>query len=235
MKKYYFDEHEDTYQLMKSENISAWDEFHDPKSYSFDQFMMRPFLDRAFTMIDLSKSGLQAFEYGCGTGAGACYLANRGFTVDAVDISPTAIQMAAGRNPGINFRVQDLLELTGLDKKYDLILDNYCLQSIVTDEDRAKLFSIVSSGLKASGYYIVSSAIFNGIRTYENSYYDSDTGIVYEKIQDPEAYGAAAVMINGEWWLPHRRHRTAEALREELQYAGFQVVFHEEGSFILQK
>lgn len=78
MKKYYYDEHEDTYQKMKTGNISAWDEFHDPTSYNFDNFMMRPFLEKAFSIINITESALQAFEYGCGTGAGACYLANRG-------------------------------------------------------------------------------------------------------------------------------------------------------------
>lgn len=134
----------------------------------------------------------------------------------------------------IHFRVQDLLGLSKLDKKYDLILDNYCLQSIVTDDDRKKLFSIVSSGLKDTGYYIVSSAIYNETRSYKNSYYNSDSGIAYDKVQDPERYGTAATLINGEWWLPHRRHLKKDALREELQSAGFKVVFHEDGNFILK-
>jgi SAM-dependent methyltransferase len=238
MKKYYYDEHEDTYQKMKTGNISAWDEFHDPANYSFDNFMMRPFLEKALNIININESALQAFEYGCGTGAGACYLAKKGFTVDAVDISPTAIEMAndMAKSKGlvINFRVQDLLVLPKLDKKYDLILDNYCLQSIVTDDDRKKLFSIVSSGLMDTGYYIVSSAIYNESRSYKNSYYDSDSGIAYDKVLDPEKYGTAATLINGEWWIPNRRHLKKDALREELQSAGFKVVFHEDGNFILE-
>ncbi|OXM13309.1 class I SAM-dependent methyltransferase [Paenibacillus herberti] len=238
MKKYYYDEHEDTYQKMKNGNISAWDEFHDPTNYSFDIFMMRPFLEKAFSIININEFALQAFEYGCGTGAGACYLANKGFTVDAVDISPTAIEIAneIAKNKGIviNFRVQDLLGLPKLDKKYDLILDNYCLQSIVTDDDRKKLFSIVSSGLKDSGYYIVSSAIYNETRSYKNSFYDANSGIAYDKVQDPKGYGTAATLINGEWWLPHRRHLKKDVLRQELQSAGFKVVFQEGGNFILK-
>jgi hypothetical protein len=68
MKKYYYDEHENTYQKMKIGNVSAWDEFHDPTKYSFENFMMRPFLEKALSMIDTNESGHQAFEYGCGTG-----------------------------------------------------------------------------------------------------------------------------------------------------------------------
>jgi hypothetical protein len=142
-----------------------------------------------------------------------------------------ANEIAATNGLVINFKVQDLLELSALDKKYDLILDNYCLQSIVTDDDRKKLFSIVSSGLKNSGYYIVSSAFYNETRSYKNSYYCSDTGIAYDKIQDPESYDKAT-LINNEWWLPKRRHLKKDALKEEIQKAGFNVIFQEDGNFI---
>ncbi|TDF94445.1 hypothetical protein [Paenibacillus piri] len=86
MKKYYYDEHEHTYQKMKIGNISAWDEFHDPAHYSYEHFMMRPFLEKALGMIRLSASERLAFEYDCGTGAVAHFLAQRGLSVDAIEI-----------------------------------------------------------------------------------------------------------------------------------------------------
>lgn len=239
MKKYYFDEHEIMYQRMKTENISAWDEYYDPIKYSFDNFMMRPFLEKALNMTNLNGLEHQAFEYGCGTGAGAGFLAKRGFVVDAVDISPTAIEMANKiadiKGLEINFKVQDLIELPALQNKYDVILDNYCLQSIVTDDDRKKLFSIVLSGLKDSGYYIVSSAIYNENRIYtDDCYFCPDTGIAYDKIQNAEIYDGA-VKINDEWWLPNRRHLSKEELREEVCNAGFDVIFQENGNLICKK
>lgn len=145
-----------------------------------------------------------------------------------------ANERAANKGLRINFKVKDLLELPMLDEKYDLILDNYCLQSIVTDNDRKKLFSIVSSGLKDSGFYIIASAIYNETRSYNNSYYCHDTGIVYDKIQDPERYDGAT-LINNEWWLPKRRHLNKEALKEEICSAGFNVIFQEDGNFICKK
>ncbi|WP_028552184.1 class I SAM-dependent methyltransferase [Paenibacillus sp. UNC451MF] len=238
MEKYYFEEHENAYQQMKARNIGAWDEYHEPAQYNYDHFMMRPFLEKALTVIDTHDSEFLAFEYGCGTGAGSSFLAQRGYSVDAIDISPTAISMAndiaAVKGLKINYKVKDLLELDKMDSSYDLILDNYCLQSIVTDEDRSKLYSLVSSGLKDSGYYILSSAIYNEARSYNNSYYCPETGIAYEKTRNPEKY-VDAVLIHHEWWLPNRRHLKKEVLREELQTAGFNVIFQENGNFICKK
>ncbi|MED5017395.1 class I SAM-dependent methyltransferase [Paenibacillus chibensis] len=155
--------------------------------------MMKPFLERALEFINVISKESSAFEYGCGTGAGACFLADRGFNVDAIDISPTAIELAKNiaekRNLKINYNNQDLLEMSRLNKEYDLILDNYCLQSIVTDGDRSKLYSIIKSGLKSSGYYIISTAMYNEGRSYgEDSYYCGDTGIVYDRTSSPEQY-----------------------------------------------
>jgi SAM-dependent methyltransferase len=239
MKKYYYDEHETTYQEMKRDNLLAWDQYHEPDKYNFDNFMMRPFLAKALDLININPSESNVFEYGCGTGAGACFLASRGFTVDAIDISPTAIEIANSialdRNLTINYSNQDLLEMTGLNKEYDLILDNYCLQSIVTNDDRSKLYSLIKSGLKESGYYIISSAMYNESRSYgDDTYYIEDTGIVYDRIISPED-SYEAVMINNKWWIPKRRHLQKEALREELIRNGFTVLFQEDGNIICKK
>ncbi|SFM36098.1 Methyltransferase domain-containing protein [Paenibacillus sp. 1_12] len=239
MKKYYFEEHETTYQEIKKDNLEAWDQFHDPKQYNFENFMMRPFLERALELFNVNSTESKVFEYGCGTGTGACFLANRGFTVDAIDISPTAIElaksMALDRNLKINYSNQDLLEMLELNKEYDLILDNYCLQSIVTDGDRSKLYSVVKSGLKKSGYYIISTAMYDELRSYdEDTYYCEDTGIVYDRIISPESYNEA-VRINNEWWLPHRRHLKTEELSEELTRNGFSILLQENGNIVCRK
>jgi hypothetical protein len=234
MKKYYFEEHEKTYQEIKRDHLDAWDQYHDPKQYNFDNFMMRPFLERALDLINVNSTESKVFEY-----AGACFLANRGFHVDAIDISPTAIElaksMALERNLKIDYSNQDLLEMEELNKEYDLILDNYCLQSIVTDGDRSKLYSIVNSGLKKSGYYIISTAMYSDLRFYgEDSYYCGDTGIVYDRIISPEKYNEA-IMINNEWWLPHRRHLKTEELWKELTRNGFSILLQEDGNIVCKK
>ena len=155
-----------------------------------------------------------------------------GFRVDAVDLSPTAIglarRFAAERGLTINFAVQDVCAAAGepAEKRYDLIVDSFCLQSVVMDEDRAKVFAFVRGRLKPAGHYLLSTAMYEDGRTYENDErYDQETGIVYLRVSgDPERY-EGAVRIGDTWWLPNRRHLTPPALRGELETAGLRVVW----------
>ena len=77
--------------------------------------------------------GKRALEIGCGTGDGARALAERGFQVDAFDLSPSAIQIAKERNshPSITFGARDMTaphpDLRG---KFDLVVEVYTLQAI---------------------------------------------------------------------------------------------------------
>mgnify|MGYP005733379009 CR=1 FL=1 len=48
---------------------------------------------------DYANGPGQALDLACGAGRNAYFLASRGFTVDAVDISSTALQRAAERTP----------------------------------------------------------------------------------------------------------------------------------------
>lgn len=240
LKKYYYDEHEAIYRKMSEGTIRAWDEYFDPAAYSYDHFMMRPFLEQALERIAVPGPSKTAFEYGCGTGAGASFLAQRGFKVDAVDLIPTAIaiaqKIALERKLDIRYEVADIIARTSLSSEYDLILDNYCLQSIVTDRDRQQLFALVRAGLKETGCYIIATAIYNESRSYggDDCYFDPSTGIVYDKVSGDDLY-EDALSLNGSCWIPNRRHITPDKLKEELTGAGFQVLFQENGNVICKK
>lgn len=70
----------------------------EPLRYSgrpFDDFAMRPFLEVVLGAPSLRAAARpRALEYGTGTGSGACLLAERGLAVDAIDVSPDAIELA---------------------------------------------------------------------------------------------------------------------------------------------
>ena len=109
-------------------------------------------------------------------------------------------------------------------KQYDVVLDSYCLQSIVTDTDRATLLAAVRDRLKRTGYYVLSTAMYDPDRVYEGDFrYDATTGICYQAAGPAED----AIQLGGTWYLPHRRQLQPAALRAELETAGLRAVFQE--------
>lgn len=57
--------------------------------------------------VSLASCG-KALDIACGSGRNSLFLAEKGFRVDAVDISATAIEHVAGLHPGIRAMCLDL-------------------------------------------------------------------------------------------------------------------------------
>ncbi len=230
MAKYYLDEHEAGYRRIRAEGKTTWDQLHEPAS--FDDFSMRPTLEWALPRLNLSVSQPRTLEYGCGTGPGACFMAARGFRVDGIDISPVAIDMAkelaAQRRLDVHYAVADICELPPSNIVYDLIVDSFCLQCIVTDSDRAEVFAAVRSRLKLNGYYLIGTAIFREGREYGDQMFDEETGVVYTQLEPNDATFEDAVERSGGLYLPNRRHLKPHVLIRELEEAGFKILQHRE-------
>jgi SAM-dependent methyltransferase len=242
--KYYRPEHEDAYARIEREGKSNWDELHGGRG--FDDFSSRAFLEQVLPTLGLDPPRTDVLEYGCGTGSGACFLAARGFRVDAIDLVPRAIALArrfaAERGLTIDFRVADVCALADepAAKRYDLVVDTYCLQSIVTDADRARLFAALHARLKPGGLYLISTAMYDPERRYDGALYDPErrydgalydeaTGVVLDALggdADRHRDAEGAVRVDGRWYLLHRRHLKPAALRAELEAAGFRVLSH---------
>lgn len=210
--RYYAVEAESVYRQVAREHKTQWGDVYEPaQSGGFEQFPNRAFLER---MLPELGNSVDVLEYGCGTGPAACFLAQRGFRVDAVDLIPQAIelarQFAAERGLRVDFAVQDVCRWPAVvEKYYDLIIDSYCLQNIVLDEDRAALFRSVHDRLTPTGRYLISTALYDRDRVYDDEFrYDPATGICYRDD------------------LPYRRHLTPAALQAELAGAGFTVLSH---------
>lgn len=243
--RYYCREHIRGYQQVKAEGKTAWAEIHGHTG--FENFASREFLKKALPLLHFSVLHPMVLEYGCGTGPSACFLAERGFQVDGIDLIPLAIEMAKElteeRNLPINYEIQDICELPHEGKLYDMIVDSYCLQGIVTDEDRQKVFAAVRARLKAEGYYLISSAIFDESRyrpddiipdarsgiVYngygESMIIDMQSSIVYVRLEEAPDNYEDALQVGGAWYLPVRRHRKPPALKAELEAAGFDVSY----------
>jgi 2-polyprenyl-3-methyl-5-hydroxy-6-metoxy-1,4-benzoquinol methylase len=75
----------------------------------------------------------RAVQVGCGLGADAEHLASLGLETTAFDVSPTAVEIARGRNPGssVDYRVADLLDLPDdLRGAFDVVVEIFTVQSV---------------------------------------------------------------------------------------------------------
>jgi 2-polyprenyl-3-methyl-5-hydroxy-6-metoxy-1,4-benzoquinol methylase len=257
--KYYYREHLSGYARMKAEGKVTWGgiSYHSGED-DMETFSSRPFLEDILHRLQFATSIPDVFELGTGTGPVACFLARRGFNVDAIDLIPGAIevakQLAHERSLGIHYEVMDICQIPSDGKQYDVIVDSYCLQGIVLEADRKKVFSAIHSRLKENGYYVISSSVGRkGLmnaqqvvdevsgRTFlqdENKdIFDPGSGIFYKAFswyQDlndtPEDY-ADAIQVNGQWYAPNRKVHTSNSLKSELKHHGFDVLYQggEEG------
>jgi len=233
---------------VKREGKRTW---HEMEPDAFENFSSREFLEDILPRLKFSVDQPEVLEYGCGTGPGACFLAQRGFCVEGVDLIPTAVEIAKKNayelGLDISFGVQDMCELPHRGKKYDMIVDSFCLQSFVTDEDREKVFAAVRARLKPEGYYLISSAMWAAHRDHaEDVVVDSKTGRRFTRYDDedlfdpeteqfydhfgrpehddrPEDYDGT-FEVNGVWYIPKRRYRKPETLWAEVESHGFRVL-----------
>jgi ubiquinone/menaquinone biosynthesis C-methylase UbiE len=116
----------------------------------------RPIL-REYVEKGLLKKG-KALDICCGAGTNTVYLAEKGFEVAGIDISPTAIgyaeKKAAYANVHVSFKVQDFLELPFEDEEFDFVFDMGCFHH-VKPEDRATFINGVHRVLKKRGIYML--------------------------------------------------------------------------------
>ena len=89
--------------------------------------------------------GARVLVVGCGLGDDAEYLARRGATVTAFDLSETAIAWCRQRFPNspVNYQVANLLTLSG---EFDLVVEIYTLQAMPLDMREAAVAAVARLG-----------------------------------------------------------------------------------------
>lgn len=114
-----------------------WDDFYADRSKDVPFFAAKP--DE--NLVSYLDAGLvtppgRALDLGCGPGRNALFLASRGFHVDAVDLSPTALAWAQERareaGAAVRFLCGDAFRLVP-DRTagpYDLIYDSGCFHHL---------------------------------------------------------------------------------------------------------
>jgi len=111
-------------------------------------------------IVRLEKEGVlrgSVLDCGCGTGENALYLASLGHEVWGIDAAPNAIRKAEskarGRGITVKFLTFDALELGGLGRTFDTVIDSG-LFHVFSDPDRERYVSSLAS-VTAAGAKLV--------------------------------------------------------------------------------
>lgn len=97
----------------------------------------------------------RTLEVGCGTGTNAVFLAERGFDVLGVDISPLAVEAARKRAKGrCRFETADFLAGVPAGGPFGFVFDRGCLHSFDSEEERGRFAKNVAAALVEGGLWL---------------------------------------------------------------------------------
>jgi SAM-dependent methyltransferase len=250
--KYYYSQNISRYEKMRRLGVEAWaDETYGGTDYA--DFSSKPFLDDVVPRLRFAEPDRTALELGCGVGPGAIYLTGSGFKVSGIDLIPEAIEQARKIATDLHLEIQydvlDVTEIPRIGPHFDLIVDSYCLQSIVLDEDREAVLSAVKSRLAPTGYYLVSTAMYvehrhrpqekvvdgdtgrSFDRYDEDCIFEPQSGLHYEPyrrrdgVDDTPTSCEEAILVNGQPYVQLRRYLDGRGLKNEVESYGFEVIY----------
>ncbi|MFG1810352.1 class I SAM-dependent methyltransferase [Streptomyces sp. NPDC049040] len=113
-----------------------WDRFYADRSRPVPFFAAKPDENLAAYLAQGLIAPGRALDLGCGAGRNALHLASHGFEVDAVDLSPVAVDWAEGRarevGADVRFLCGDAFDAaaTDLTGPYDLVVDSGCFHHL---------------------------------------------------------------------------------------------------------
>ncbi len=126
--------------------FGPWDESYKDGLPPWDLGRPQPAIVRLADQDAFARTVLDA---GCGSGEHALFLATRGHEVLGVDVAETAIERArekaASRHLAATFLVADALQLGGLDRSFESVLDVGLFHTFDDDDRRAYVDSLASA------------------------------------------------------------------------------------------
>lgn len=113
-------------------------------------------------LVEFVSSGgvapVRTLEVGARTGTNSIWLAERGFDVLGVDVSPLAVEKARAKIDGLDLRcgfaTLDFLAAPAPDGPFDFIFDRGCFHVFDEPEERTRFARRVAAALKPSGLWL---------------------------------------------------------------------------------
>ena len=147
------------------EPAEFWNNFYSDREKGIPFFANKP--DE--NLASYFKEGLlqpgQVLELGSGPGRNAIFLAEKGCTVDAVDLSEESIKWAKERanvqEVEVNFIHSNIFELQIEEGTYDLVYDSGCFHHIAPHR-RNNYLELVMKALKPGGHFAITCFVEGG-------------------------------------------------------------------------
>ncbi len=214
----YFDMHDEVYKKLSEEGKVSWDGFQKPEELFEHEvnIALAEKIDKYFP----EKKGINAVDFGCGTGTAALYLASLGFNVQGYDVSPIAIEMANKNKEYLglkaNFEAKDLTTLTNVEA--DLTVDSSLLHCLVDEEHRNKFFAL------SSNLTFIHTMIESDDMSYmlDRDYLTLKDGILWST--GPDRWDMDWHIINGRKMFKHRRICKEDEFLNEVKNNGFKML-----------
>ncbi|EAA8762344.1 class I SAM-dependent methyltransferase [Salmonella enterica subsp. enterica] len=178
------DTFEKKYQILRQQNLEAWT----GEGYARAWKQLNIIFDRLNSENLLPALPAKFLEFGCGNAAMSSQLmAQKGYDVYGVDISPTAIKWANERFSSLNlkgsFHVDNICDISHFTaESFDIIFDGSCLHCI-NGEDRADCFKEMKRMIKPNGSLIISTMCGLPKQQEDISNYNNENYQLYQKNQ----------------------------------------------------
>ncbi len=149
------------------EGAAWWDGFYADRSKPIPFFVPKPDESLASHVDKGRLKPGRALELGCGPGRNALYLAAHGFDVDAVDLSPAALDWARERaresGADVRFHLGDIFGPVLADKgPYDLIYDSGCFHHLPPHR-RISCLALLDRVLAPGGHFALNCFAAGGM------------------------------------------------------------------------
>lgn len=134
----------------------SWNESYASGQLPWDTGQPEPLLVEFVTSSGV-KPG-PTLEIGAGTGTNAIWLAERGFDVFGVDVSPLAVERAQakieGRTLSCRFAVWDILATTPSGGPFQFVFDRGCFHVFDEPDERQRFATQVAAVLASGGLWL---------------------------------------------------------------------------------
>ena len=200
--------HEVQYQLLLKEGFKGWGaEALDRRMAGHRATLESLFLSPFFPG---PGSNIKILELGSGAGDSLMPLAEKGYQVTGLEISPTAVEWGRKKLLSLDFEAQILVgnvaeKFPFEDKSFAAVIDSACLHCIIGG-DRLKALSESYRVLRLGGFMLVSHMVNDPRELPATAYFDSVT---------------RTQVLDG---VSYRYMPKSETLADEIEKSGFKIV-----------